>query len=204
MDLHASPEWIVSTAEPRDLLKAAEVLPQWDDAARANIDHALCQWTHDACARGGDVEGLHELQMVAGWLIDLAPKHADSRHLAPMQARWQGFLDLLEAHRIVLAARDPEKLRQRKHVAPILAALQAGELEQKVLRERCGLSESRLAQLLSLMEAHGLVVRRKEGRVNIVRTAEKTQVVKTRTEGSHAVAPAAGKQDRFASYLKAA
>lgn len=171
MSLHASPEWIVDTLEPRALLAEARALPAWDDEVRANIDHALCQWVRNACARNNDQEGLLELQSVLGCLLDGLEQNLEANRVDGLRSRWQGFLDLLEAHRIVLAARDPDGVRQRKHVAPILAALAAGETEQKALREQVGLSESRLTQLLHLMEAHGLIVRRKQGRTNLVRLA---------------------------------
>lgn len=172
MDLRASPEWIVDTLEPRALLAEARALPAWDDEVRGNIDHALCQWARNACARNNDQEGLLELQSVLGWLLDGLEQHVDANSVDGLRSRWQGFLDLLEAHRIVLAARDPDGVRQRKHVAPILAALAGGETEQKALREQVDLSESRLTQLLHLMEAHGLIVRRKQGRTNLVRLAD--------------------------------
>lgn len=171
MNLRASPEWIVDTLEPRALLAQARALPVWDDEVRANIDHALCQWARNACARNNDQEGLLELQAVLGWLLDGLEQHVDARSVDGLRSRWQGFFDLLEAHRIVLAARDPDGVQQRKHVAPILAALAGGETEQKTLREQVGLSESRLTQLLHLMEAYGLIVRRKQGRTNLVRLA---------------------------------
>ena len=171
MNLRASPDWIVDTLEPRALLAEARALPAWDDEVRANIDHALCQWTRNACARNDDREGLLEFQAVLGCLLDGLDLHVDASSADSLKARWQGFLDLLEAQRIVLAARDPDGVQQRKHVAPILAALAAGETEQKALREQVGLSESRLTQLLHLMEAHGLIVRRKQGRTNLVRLA---------------------------------
>ena len=171
MDLRASPEWIVDTLEPCALLAQARALPAWDDEVRANIDHALCQWARNACARNNDQEGLLELQSILGWLIDGLEQHVDVHSVDGLRPRWQGFFDLLEAHRIVLAARDPDGVQQRKHVAPILAALAGGETEQKALREQVGLSESRLTQLLHLMEAHGLIVRRKQGRTNLVRLA---------------------------------
>lgn len=72
------------------------------------------------------------------------------------------------------------------------------EVEQKALRGQLDLSESRLAQLLSLMEAHGLVARRKQGRVSYVKRVE-------RAEGRDQLA-ATGKEgaERYASYLQVA
>ena len=171
MNLRASPDWIVDTLAPRALLAEARALPAWDDEVRANIDHVLCQWVRNACARNDDREGLLELQAVLGCLLDGLELHVDANSVNGLRSRWQGFFDLTEAQRIVLAARDPDGVRQRKHVAPILAALAGGETEQRTLREQVSLSESRLTQLLHLMEAHGLIVRRKLGRTNLVRLA---------------------------------
>lgn len=199
MNLRASPEWIVDTLAPRALLAQARALPAWDDEVRENIDHALCQWARNACARNNDQEGLLELQAVLGWLIDGLEQRVDARSVDGLRSRWQGFLDLLEAHRIVLAARDPGGVRQRKHVVPILEALVGGETEQKDLREQVSLSESRLTQLLNLMEAHGLIVRRKQGRTNLVRLAVVNPAGPPNAAGSQARTPV----DRFGSALRA-
>lgn len=189
MNLDASPEWLVDSAAPPVLLAAARRAKRWDDAVAATLDHVLCQWTRNACARHDDRDGLLDLHDTVGRFIDIARERR-----VPLAARWQVLLDLLEAHRIVLAARDPERVRRRAHVDRILAKLAGGgEVEQKALRAALDLSESRLAQLLSLMETHGLVARRKQGRVSYVKGVEASASV-----------PPAVAMERFGSVFRQA
>ena len=172
-DLDSTAYWIADAVTPRDLLRVAKTHEQWTNAHLRTLDHVLCQWTEVACARQSDRTGLSELQGVTGRLTELATGRATSMDVSGFVERWQAFRDVLETHRITLAARDPEAVMRRKHVPELMKFLATlNECEQGALREHLAISEARLAQLLSLVESHGLIERRKEGRINKVWRAD--------------------------------
>ena len=109
--------------------------------------------------------------------------------------RWGALSDAIAARHIVLADRAPERIRGLSHVAEIEELLKQGELKQGEIEARTGLKSSRLSQVLSLMEAHGMIERRSSGKEKLVRLATSAVAVEP------AVTRPATNARRGASYL---
>ena len=79
---------------------------------------------------------------------------------------------MLESRRHAIPGRQPERILDRAHVRAILGLIGKGTTQRELTAglQRpdidINISSGRLSQLLSLMEAHGLIDRRREGREN--------------------------------------
>lgn len=159
---------ITSTAEILAAVRQFGADDGWSPRALQTLDHLLVVWTANTAARPDDVEGIAELQQ----LIDyVRHRSANRQHLPPAsQNRWEALHDVLESRRHAIAGRQPDRILGRAHVQAILDLIGKGttqpELTSKLQGRDIAISPGRLSQLLSLMEAHGLIDRRREGREN--------------------------------------
>ncbi|HNA45525.1 MAG TPA: hypothetical protein PK312_00010 [Nitrospira sp.] len=170
--LAPDPTRVADTATVQDVLDALRACTAedgWPAEARDVLDFVLTVWVADSTARPNDREGVAELQR----LVRYALERARNRHAVPeaFRTRWQGFFDVLEARRRTLVGRDPALILDRRHVRELLAAIgHAGSTQQAVTetlksQDRV-LTSGRLSQLLTLLEAHGLITRQRTGREN--------------------------------------
>ena len=159
---------ITSTAEILEAVRQFGANDGWSPRALQTLDHLLVVWTANTAARPDDVEGIAELQQ----LIDyVRHRSANRQHLPPAsQNRWEALHDVLESRRHAIAGRQPERILERAHVRAILDLIGTGTTQRELTAGLQGrdisISSGRLSQLLSLMEAHGLIDRRREGREN--------------------------------------
>lgn len=169
---HPEPALLADSATPDEILQALRQCSAedgWPDESVDLVDFLLTSWTADFSARPDDRESIAELQRLITYTRTRAGNHPA---LPPAtSARWSALSDVLEARRRTMAARDPELILERRHVRSILAAIAAGCASQQTLDEHLkqqniAVSPGRLSQLLSLMEAHGLITRKREGREN--------------------------------------
>lgn len=159
---------VTSTAEILAAVRQFGANDGWSPRALQTLDHLLVVWTANTAARPDDVEGIAELQQ----LIDyVRHRSANRQHLPPAsQNRWEALHDVLESRRHAIAGRQPERILERAHVRAILDLIGTGTTQRELTAGLQGrdinISSGRLSQLLSLMEAHGLIDRRREGREN--------------------------------------
>lgn len=161
------PERLVDELDTGGLLDAVLGIDAWSERRLGAVDYVLRHWTAQFAARN-DARSVAELQSLIGHILERRPPPEPYAH------RWRALDDALEARRLTLAARDPGRVAGLKHVSRILDHLRdAGPTRQGDLREQLGLdiSISRLSQIVSLMEAHGLVEIEQRGRENFVRAA---------------------------------
>lgn len=172
LDLHTdSPERYVAQAHPMDLVTALGKLDAWDDTACAVADYLLNAWTLSACMRRDDREGLEDLEYCLHQVLDLTERPAP----VAWQARWHGYLDLLQARALLHTdADDIVDLLGRKYVPEVLETLAraSGEARQGKLRDALDIGQERLSQVLRQMEGRGLITRRRQGRENRVALTE--------------------------------
>ncbi len=168
---HPDPAQLSSITSTAEILAAVRQLgadDDWSPRALQTLDHLLVVWTASTAARPDDIEGIAELQQ----LIDyVRHRSANRQHLPPAsQNRWEALHDVLESRRHAIAGRQPDRILGRAHVQAILDLIGKGttqpELTSKLQGRDIAISPGRLSQLLSLMEAHGLIDRRREGREN--------------------------------------
>ncbi len=159
---------ITSTAEILAAVRQFGANDGWSPRALQTLDHLLVVWTANTAARPDDVEGIAELQQ----LIDYVRHRSANRQHLPLasQSRWEALHDVLESRRHAIAGRQPERILDRAHVRAILGLIGTGTTQRELTAGLQGrdinISSGRLSQLLSLMEAHGLIDRRREGREN--------------------------------------
>ena len=155
----------------------------------------------DAIGRPNDREGLVDLQSAIARILHANASKAaglteiDATEPGTYASRWNGFYDAIAARHIVLAERNPDRVRSLMHVAAIEAQLAHGEIKQSEIQAKTGLSPSRLSQVLSLMEAHGMIARRSSGKEKLVR------LVRDGTVSEPASSKPAATARRGASYL---
>lgn len=168
---HPDPAQLSSITSTAEILAAVRQLgadDDWSPRALQTLDHLLVVWTASTAARPDDIEGIAELQQ----LIDyVRHRSANRQHLPPAsQNRWEALHDVLESRRHAIAGRQPDRILGRAHVQAILDLIGKGttqpELTSKLQGRDIDISPGRLSQLLSLMEAHGLIDRKREGREN--------------------------------------
>lgn len=168
---HPDPAQLSSVTSTAEILAAVRQFGAddgWSPRALQTLDHLLVVWTANTAARPDDVEGIAELQQ----LIDyVRHRSANRQHLPPAsQNRWEALHDVLESRRHAIAGRQPERILERAHVRAILDLIGTGTTQRELTAGLQGrdinISSGRLSQLLSLMEAHGLIDRRREGREN--------------------------------------
>lgn len=169
---HPEPALLADSATPDEILQALRQCSAedgWPDEPLDLVDFLLTSWTADFSARPDDRESIAELQRLIAYARTRAANHPS---LPPAtSARWSALTDVLEARRRTMTGRDAELILERRHVRSILAAIAAGCASQQTLDEHLkqhsiAISPGRLSQLLSLMEAHGLITRKREGREN--------------------------------------
>lgn len=159
---------ITSTAEILAAVRQFGANDGWSPRALQTLDHLLVVWTANTAARPDDVEGIAELQQ----LIDYVRHRSANRQHLPLasQSRWEALHDVLESRRHAIAGRQPERILDRAHVRAILGLIGTGTTQRELTAGLQGrdinISSGRLSQLLSLMEAHGLIDRKREGREN--------------------------------------
>lgn len=168
---HPDPAQLSSTTDATDVLAALRQLgatDDWSERSLQTLDHLLVTWTATAAARPDDAEGIAELQR----LIDYARNRSANQSSLPSSRRdrWSALNDVLDSRRYAIEGRRPERILDRAHVRTVLGLIGAG-LSQPVLAEKLQernieISPGRLSQLLSLMEAHALIDRKREGREN--------------------------------------
>ena len=168
---HPDPAQLSSITSPAEILAAVRQFgadDDWSPRALQTLDHLLVVWTANTAARPDDVEGIAELQQ----LIDYVRHRSANRQHLPLasQSRWEALHDVLESRRHAIAGRQPERILDRAHVRAILGLIGTGTTQRELTAGLQGrdinISSGRLSQLLSLMEAHGLIDRRREGREN--------------------------------------
>lgn len=159
---------VTSTAEILAAVRQFGANDGWSPRALQTLDHLLVVWTANTAARPDDVEGIAELQQ----LIDYVRHRSANRQHLPLasQNRWEALHDVLESRRHAIAGRQPDRILERAHVRAILDLIGTGTTQRELTAGLQGrdisISSGRLSQLLSLMEAHGLIDRRREGREN--------------------------------------
>ena len=168
---HPDPAQLSSITSPAEILAAVRQFgadDDWSPRALQTLDHLLVVWTANTAARPDDVEGIAELQQ----LIDYVRHRSANRQHLPLasQSRWEALHDVLESRRHAIAGRQPERILDRAHVRAILGLIGTGTTQRELTAGLQGsdinISPGRLSQLLSLLEAHGLIGRRREGREN--------------------------------------
>ena len=170
---HPDPAQLSSVTSTAEILAAVRQFGAddgWSPRALQTLDHLLVVWTANTAARPDDVEGIAELQQ----LIDYVRHRSANRQHLPLasQSRWEALHDVLESRRLAIAGRQPERILDRAHVRAILGLIGTGTTQRELTAglQRpdidINISSGRLSQLLSLMEAHGLIDRRREGREN--------------------------------------
>lgn len=200
---HPEPSALADTATPEQVLLALrEMAPEdaWPDWTLRLLDYLMVVWSAEAVARPADREGIAELQTFINYALERTANAA--RLPDSWRQRWQAINDVLESRRMDLAGRNPDMVLGRKHVDTLLKMLEIGERSQadvsaSLKMRGIEITPGRLSQLLSLLEGHGLVERRRVGRENQVKLTE---------EGRRNV-PACGTAEtprRGASYLVAA
>jgi len=195
----ARPERLVGELDAEGLLSAVLELDEWSERRLGAVDYVLGHWTAQMAARR-DARSVAELQSAIGQILEQRPPPEPYKH------RWHAFDDALEARRLTLAARDPERIAEMKHARPILEHLrQEGPTRQGDLIRQVGLdiSVSRLSQIVSLMEAHGLVEVERRGRESFVRAAT-TEVadVGAQRPALLAAAERPAREQTYRSFLK--
>ncbi len=159
---------ITSTAEILAAVRQFGANDGWSPRALQTLDHLRVVWTAPTAARPDDVEGIAELQQ----LIDYVRHRSANRQHLPLasQSRWEALHDVLESRRHAIDGRQPDRILKRAHVRAILDLIGTGTTQRELTAGLQGrdisISSGRLSQLLSLMEAHGLIDRRREGREN--------------------------------------
>ena len=173
LDIHASdPTLLVDSSTPAALLEAILNLAVWDQKALETANLLITVWSSDAIARLNDRESLSELQRIIHYALNRS--NAATSLPDEYRYRWEEASDLLEARRLNLAHADPESQLKRRHVDTILLLLRdegkklKRELPQSELADKLGVTSGRVTQLVSPLEAHGLITKRKHGRDNLL------------------------------------
>lgn len=194
------PAMLVDRATSAELLTAIRDLEQWSEQELNAVNRMISVWSTRAIAHPNDREGISELQR----LIHYALNRAKTAPTLPeeFRYRWAEASDMLEARRLNLAHADPDAQVARRNVPEILRyLLQAGNYEQpqRDLVERLGVTTGRVTQLVSTLEANGLITKRKHGRDNLLKLTETGMRHAERLGYPHETEPARG-----ASFLRSA
>lgn len=175
---HPEPSALADTATPEQVLLALrEMAPEdaWPDWTLRLLDYLMVVWSAEAVARPADREGIAELQTFINYALERTANAA--RLPDSWRQRWQAINDVLESRRMDLAGRNPDMVLGRKHVDTLLKMLEIGERSQadvsaSLKMRGIEITPGRLSQLLSLLEGHGLVERRRVGRENQIKLTE--------------------------------
>jgi DNA-binding transcriptional ArsR family regulator len=167
---HPDPAQLSSITSTAEILAAVRQLgadDDWSPRALQTLDHLLVVWTASTAARPDDVEGIAELQQ----LIDYVRHRSANRQHLPPPARTAGRRSTTCSNPAGTPLRPPAGpnpgTRPRPgHPRPDRHGHHPTELTARLQGRDISISSGRLSQLLSLMEAHGLIDRRREGREN--------------------------------------
>lgn len=166
---HPDPCSLVAAFEARDLARAIHTLDQWSKQTLETADLLFLCWSARACARQGDSEEIGEVQRAL--TKALSQSRAAETLPADYQARWKAYGDMLEACRLRLSQADFHGMLRRKHVPEILQMLSDRKsVRQSEMLEllRLDITAERLYRLMSLLESHGLIFRRRSGQDHLV------------------------------------
>jgi DNA-binding MarR family transcriptional regulator len=169
----SDPAMLVDRATPAELMVAIIDLEQWSDNELNAVNRMIAVWSARAIAHPGDREGISELQRLIHYALNRSKAAATLP--AEFRYRWKEASDMLEARRLNLANADPKAQIARRHVPEILQYLLSsgvGEQLQSGLVEHLGVTTGRVTQLISTLEANGLVTKRKHGRDNLLKLTE--------------------------------
>ncbi|MBL8470926.1 MAG: helix-turn-helix transcriptional regulator [Rhodocyclaceae bacterium] len=175
---HPDPGRLVASSSPEEVVDALRQLgaeDPWPDWSLRLLDRLFIVWSAAAIARHSDEQGIAELQSALAYACTRARNAATLPE--SWRARWQAASDMLESRRQGLQGRDPDLILGRKHVQTLLGMLGAQETAQSDLAaalsgQGVDITPGRLSQLLSLMESHGLLEKRKDGRENRLKLSE--------------------------------
>jgi predicted transcriptional regulator len=175
---HPEPSALVDTVSPEQVLLALrklEATDAWPEWTLKLLDYLSVVWSAEAVARPADREGVAELQTLINYALERTANAA--RLPDSWRQRWQAINDVLESRRMELAGRNPALVLGRKHVDTLLEMLAGGEKGQTYLTaglkmRGIEISAGRLSQLISLLEGHGLLERRRVGRENQIKLTE--------------------------------
>ena len=190
------PERLVNELDAESLIEAVLAIDQWSERRLGAVDYVLSHWMAQMAARH-DARSVAELQSVIGQILERRPPPDPYAH------RWRALDDALEARRLTLTARDPERVMEMRHVLPILEHLRKeGPTSQGDLlgRLRLGVSVSRLSQIVKVMEAHGLIEVEQRGRESFLRAAA-TSSVDAAPQRSAVAAESPAPQKTYRSFL---
>jgi DNA-binding MarR family transcriptional regulator len=196
----SDPAMLVDRATPAELMVAIIDLEQWSDNELNAVNRMISVWSTRAIAHPNDREGISELQRLIHYALNRSKAAATLP--AEHRYRWQEASDMLEARRLNLAHADPEAQMARRNVPEILRyLLQAGigEQPQSGLVQHLGVTTGRVTQLISTLEANGLITKRKHGRDNLLKLTETGLRHAERLGEPHETEPARG-----ASFLRSA
>jgi DNA-binding PadR family transcriptional regulator len=162
---------IVLDADFADLKQAIAALGTWTSQAAETVDffyvdRAIRLLRSRAAAR----RDLDEMIEHLGWAAhDRARQDLNTLGRAYFE-RWRTVRDLMVARRDALTHDRKKEVEARKHVTEAMAALRGakGKMMQGELGEKLNLRKVNLTRVLNLMEAHGLVERRRAGAENCV------------------------------------
>jgi len=196
----SDPAMLVDRATPAEVMAAIIDLEQWGEQELNAVNRMIAVWSTRAIAHPNDREGISELQR----LIHYALGRAKAATTLPVEFRyrWAEAGDMLEARRLNLAHADPDAQIARRNVPEILRyLLQAGngEQPQSGLVEHLGVTTGRVTQLISTLEANGLITKRRHGRDNLLKLTETGMRHAERLTEPHETEPARG-----ASFLRSA
>ncbi len=168
--LDARPEALVGQADLSDLLALLRKTKRLSRSRAEGLDHAFRQWTVRALGRPDDMDGLLELDET----VYLASERLEPKMegLGVFRNRWRAFRDLLESKRLVLEAAGSGKAMRLLHAGKVLELLATGPIPQLDLQAKLDVTAARVSQILGVMEAGGLICRRKLGKENLVSLAE--------------------------------
>lgn len=99
------PGRLLGECQPEDLFRAVKALGQWNQRALGVTHSALAHWASEALARSrnrreriGEIQGLIRRLQV----IQPLEKQASELKVAERYLRWNGMVDVLEAHAYML------------------------------------------------------------------------------------------------------
>jgi hypothetical protein len=194
------PERLLDEWDPRELVAAMEAMDKWTPRRLALINDVFAAWVSDFIARPNDREGLVALQSAIHRTLQSKASQAakmllpDEKTSTDYARRWEAYSDAIAARYATMAEREPDRVRSLTHVAEIEKLVsESGEIKQSELKEKLSIANSRLSQVLALMEAHGLIERRSAGREKYISIAAQA------TSHAPSAPQPPGKLERFAS-----
>jgi hypothetical protein len=148
---------------------------QWAGRSAEVLDLAYRQRLLRMLGQRASKEDLNHLQdhlkRVAGWARRLTEETPARQAGEVWGARWKGFADLVDTHRVMQATRDSARVLELAHVRDIIDFVRAHSQPplQSEIRERFKLGKANLTRILNVMEANGLIERQEIGRENRIR-----------------------------------